>query len=104
MKLSPVQLNRVQELKSSMFWDVLSGNYKNYKSARKEFAKLAVQDFESVKKVQGPGITGVPLFSKMGLKMAYVMVRDLFRVKTPEEKLLKQMARSDKLKQKHIKV
>jgi hypothetical protein len=73
-----------------MIYDAISGNYKAYKKARKEYASLAIQDFDTVRTMKAPKVTA-PLFSKCGLNMLCVYVRDLFRIKTPDEKTLKKM-------------
>ena len=63
----------------------------------KSDAKLAVDNFELSKSVKAPQINA-PLFSKTGIRMAKVWFLNLFRIKTPEEKALKQMAKQAKLK------
>jgi hypothetical protein len=73
-----------------MIYDAISGNYKAYKKARNEYASLAIQDFDTVRSMNAPKVTA-PLFSKYGFNMLCVYVRDLFRFKTPEEKVLKKM-------------
>ena len=90
MPLTVKQLERVRHLRSSMVYDAISGNYKAYKKARKEYASLAIQDFDTVRTMKAPKVTA-PLFSKYGLNMLWVYVRDLFRFKTPDEKTLKKM-------------
>lgn len=90
MPLTVKQLERVRFLRSSMVYDAISGNYKAYKDARKEYASLAIKDFDAVRQMKAPKVTA-PLFSKPGFNMLVVYLRDLFRIKTPEEKLLKKM-------------
>ena len=90
MPLTVKQIERVRQLRSSMVYDAISGNYKAYKKARKEYASLAIQDFDTVRTMKAPKVTA-PLFSKYGLNMLWVYVRDLFRFKTPDEKTLKKM-------------
>ena len=90
MPLTVKQIERVRHLRSSMVYDAISGNYKAYKKARKEYASLAIQDFDTVRQMKAPKVTA-PLFSKYGLNMLWVYVRDLFRFKTPDEKTLKKM-------------
>ena len=93
MPLTVKQIERVRHLRSSMVYDAISGNYKAYKKARKEYASLAIQDFDTVRQMKAPKVTA-PLFSKYGLNMLWVYVRDLFRFKTPEEKILKKWDRN----------
>ncbi len=35
MKLTPLQLNRVSQLRNSMMMDAILGNYKDFKNAKK---------------------------------------------------------------------
>lgn len=94
---SPVA-KRIAQLKSDMVFSAALGNYKVFKQAIKEHAKLAVDNFELSKNISGPSVKA-PLFSKAGLRMAKVWILNMFRIKTPEEKLLKKMAKQEKLKQ-----
>ena len=93
---SPVT-KRLIQLKSDLVFSAATGNYKGFKNAVKEHAKLAVDNFELSKSIKAPEIKA-PLFSKTGIRMAKVWFLNLFRVKTPEEKALKQMAKQEKLK------
>ena len=95
MKLTPIQLNRVASLRHSMMMDAVLGNYKNFKNAKKEYASLAVQDFESIKKLPVLRLDA-PLFSIFGMRMMYIGIRDFFRIKTPDEKLLKKLGEQAK--------
>ena len=100
MPLTVKQLERVKFLRSSMVYDAISGNYKAYKEARKEYASLAIKDFDAVRQVKAPKVTA-PIFSKPGFNMLCVYLRDLFRIKTSEEKLLKKFGQ-DAIKQHNI--
>ena len=90
MGLSVKQIERAQYLRSSMVTDALLGNYKKFKEAKKEYATLAVQDFKKVRELPCPRASA-PIFTRYGLNLLYVMVRDFFRIKSPAEKKLKQM-------------
>ncbi len=94
---SPVA-KRIAQLKAEIVFSAATGDYKVFKTAMKEHAKLAVDNFELSKYVSAPKVKA-PLFSKTGLKLAKVWFLNLFRIKTPEEKLLKKMAKQEKLKQ-----
>ena len=94
---SPVA-KRIAKLKSDMVFSAAAGNYKIFKNAMKEHAKLAVDNFELSKNISAPSVKA-PLFSKAGLRMAKVWFLNMFRIKTSEEKLLKKMAKQEKLKQ-----
>lgn len=93
---SPVA-KKLAQLKSDLVFSAATGNYKRFKTAAKEHAKLAVDNFELSKSVRAPQIKA-SLFSKTGMKIFKVWFLNLFRIKTPEEKLLKQMGRQEKLK------
>ena len=92
MALTVKQLNRVKELRSSIVYNAVLGNYKAFKKAKKEYASLVVQDFETVRKLPIPKAKA-PLFSAPGIRMFIVALRDFFRVKTMDEKLLKKMTK-----------
>ncbi len=62
---------------------------------KKEYASIVIQDFEAVKKLPAQKAE-VPLFSIFGLRMMDVMIRDFFRIKTPEEKRLKEIGKQTK--------
>lgn len=93
---SPVA-KRMAQLKAEIAFSAAAGDYKNFKTAMKEHAKLTVNNFELSKYIAGPKIKA-PLFTKTGWQMAKVWFLNLFRIKTPEEKLLKKMAKQEKLK------
>ncbi|MBR6301833.1 hypothetical protein IKR55_03755 [bacterium] len=93
MKLTPVQLNRVKELKTHIVFNQALGNYKEFKAAVKEYSKLAVQDFDTIMQLPSSSVSNVPLFSKMGMRMFKIWVLEKFRIKTPEERLLKKMSK-----------
>lgn len=99
MGLTVTQLQRAQFLRSSMMFDALFGHYKSFKEAKKEYASLAVQDFQKVMSLPKPSASA-PLITKYGLNMLYVAIRDFFRIKTPDEKLLKKMGYEEYKKQK----
>ena len=90
MGLTVSQIKRAQYLRSSMAYDAFFGNYKSFKEAKKEYASLAVQDIQKIRELPAPSVNA-PLYSKYGLNMLYVAIRDFFRKKTPDEKRLKQM-------------
>ena len=52
-------------------------------------------DFDTITKLTKPKVT-VPLFSKYGLNMLYVAIRDAFRKKSFEEKMFKNFAKEAK--------
>lgn len=99
MGLSIKQLNRVRVLRNSMFFEAMAGNYKGFKAAKKEYASLAVQDYETIRKLESPKIS-VPLFSQFGINMIYTRIMELFRCKTSDEKLLEKMWQNEKIAQK----
>ena len=90
MSLSVEQLNKAKQLRTSMTYDVMLGSYKAFKNAKKEYASLAVKDFQAVSQIKAPEVS-VPLFSKLGLRFMFFAIREFFRIKTPDEKLLKKM-------------
>ncbi len=97
-KINPI-IRKLSSLKSDQVYSVAMGDYKGFKKASIDYAKLAVKNFELLAETTSPSIK-VPLFSKLGLKMAKVWLLNKFRVKTPEEKALKKLVKEYKNKQK----
>ena len=91
-------INKLNQLKSDITYNVLLGNYKDYKKSLKEYSKLAVDNFEYVTKTKSPTIKNAPLFSKIGFNIMKIWFLNLFRKKSPEEKLLKKMSLEYKAK------
>lgn len=101
-KISPLT-QKFSQLKSNIGLSSLLGNYKDYKTARKEFASLAMNHFETSMTAPGAKIQNVPLFSKPGMNILKVIILDFFRKKTPAEKQYKKMLKDFKKAQKIIK-
>lgn len=101
-KITPVQqrINRLKQLKTDTILSSINGDYKSFKKAAKEFAIEAVQDFEAAKAAQAPIYHRISLFSKTGLRIAKVWLLNKFRIKTPEEKMLKKLMKEDAIKEK----
>ncbi len=87
---------KIKTLRSETIYSMLLGDFKGFRKAQKEYAKVAVDNFELTKSVPSPQINNVPLFSKIGLNILKCIFLNKFTKKTPEEKLLKQMAKQDK--------
>lgn len=98
----PAIRNRLAQLKSEKMLSVLTGDYKGYKQAAKDYAKLAVKNFDEVKDLPVQPKVTVPLFSKAGFRMAKVWFLEKFRIKTPEEKQLAKIAKREELKKKYL--
>lgn len=96
VKISPV-IKQLSSLRKDQFYSVAMGDYKGFKKATIEFAKIAVKNFDESLQIKSPQLK-VPLFSSVGLKMAKVWLLNKFRIKTPEEKTLKKLAKEYKLK------
>ncbi len=95
-KITPV-MRQLSSLKIDQIYSVAKGDYKGFKKASVEYAKLALNNFDDALKVKSPQFK-VPLFSSAGLKMAKIWFLNKLRTKTPEEKALKKMAKEYKLK------
>ena len=85
VSLNPMITESIVKMKNDIVFSAGMGKYKDYKNARKAYAKFAVDNFQ--------------LFSKVGLNMLKVVFLDLFRFKTKDEKKLKQLALEEKIKQ-----
>ena len=86
-KVQPI-LDNLTKLRYDQAISLMTGDYKGFKQASKDFASIAVKDFELAKQVKGPVVKNVPLFSRTGFKMAKVWFLNLFRIKTTDEKEL----------------
>ena len=82
--------------------NLLYGNTKEAKKNYQEFAKLAVDNFETAVQVPSPLKGSVPLFSKLGLNIIKYLIYDLFTKNSPEEKQLKKMYEEYKIKKNHL--
>jgi hypothetical protein len=82
-----------------MIYSAAKGNYKEFKQASKEYASLAVKNFGLLSQVKAPSIK-VPLFSTIGWNLFKVYLLNKFRIKTPDEKLLKKLGQEQEIKNK----
>ena len=96
MKVSSVAVNpiadKMKQLKLDHARNMLLGNAKKAKEAYREYAKLAVDNFELSTQIPSPISGNIPLFSKTGLKILKYIIYDKFTKRTPAEKKLKEMA------------
>ena len=78
------------ELRNSISSSILSGNFKQARTAQKEFAKAAVEDFDVFKTLPTIKITNVPLiaWAIAGFRNLEYKVYKLFSKTIPEEKQL----------------
>ena len=93
---------RLAQLRSERMLSWLTGDYKGYKAASKEFSKLALNNQDAFKNLAPVPKVTVPLFSKTGLKMMKIWFLEKFRIQTPEEKAFKKMAEKEAVKRKFI--
>ena len=82
---------KMYDLKLKTSLSVLSGKCKEARVAQKEFAKIAVDHFETAVKVPQPVTGTFPWYSNFGLNTIKFMIYKTFCKKTTEEKQLKQM-------------
>ena len=96
MRVSSVAINPVAEKMKQLKWDharnMLLGNAKKAKESYREYAKLAIDNFEIATQIPSPIKGSTPLFSKTGLKILKYILYDMFTKRTPEEKKFKEMA------------
>ena len=87
---SALRAKQLFELRQKTMLSIMDGKFREARNAQKEFAKIAVQDFETVKTLPRINFTNVPL--KLWLSLAFKSLRfKIFRAftkDTPEEKLL----------------
>lgn len=91
-------VQRITQLRNEAVYSAVEGNYKNFKDAIKENAKLTLENYELAKQVGCPSVNNVPLFSKMGMRIMKVMFLNFFRIKTPEEKKLYKLRRTEMMR------
>lgn len=90
----------LKRLQNDKFWSYVTGDYKGFKKASKEYAKAAVNDFETAKQVQkNTPVIKAPIFSKVGLSAFKIWFLNKFRIKSPEEKELIRLAKIERAKQ-----
>lgn len=99
MKLSPVQ-QKIWNLRELIKLHAVMGDYKEFVAARKEYAKAYMSSPKEALSLPKTSQISVKLFSEEGWNMLKIMLRDLFRIKSPEEKALKKYAEELKAKQK----
>lgn len=91
---------KLARLKGDSSYSMLLGDFKGFKTAHREYAKLAVDNFELAASIEPPVKGKISLFSKLGLNVLKCMFLNLFSKKTPEEKQLIKMGKKFKLEQK----
>lgn len=84
---------KIHELKLENGLSIFAGKYGDAIKAQKQLAKIGIDNFELVTKVESPIKGTVPVFSKYGFRMILSMLIDKFRIKTPEEKKLEKCVR-----------
>ena len=95
-KITPVR-QQLTSLVNEKIYSSILGDYQGFKKASVEYAKLAVDNFDEVVKMDKPSAK-ISLFSKPGFNILKVWFLNLFRKKTPEEKAFKKMFEEYKAK------
>jgi len=93
--------SNLERLKNDKLLSLMTGDYRGYKKGCQDFAREAIKDFEVTKTLKGTQVVNIPLFSKAGLKALKVIVRKLFSIDSPDEKMLKKMLEKEKLARKY---
>ena len=101
MRIYPIQSGLKKAFDDTILLSMY-GRYKDYVACHKELASKAVKNFDEYLDYARINIR-VPLFSKEGLNILSVAIKDKFRRKTPDEKLLKKMLFEQKIRQKYQK-
>ena len=89
--LNQLLTDHLRQLKTDVAYSMYYGDMKGYVTAKKEFAKIAVDHFELAVSAQGMSIDKIPLFSKHGFNIIKCILLNKFRKKSPEEKLYMKM-------------
>ena len=90
---SAINTTKLFELRKQSVSSVMLGKYRDARAAQKEFAKIAVEDFDACKAMPIINVLNIPfrfaipiLFRNIGFR-----IFNLFSRKTPEEKQLRTM-------------
>jgi len=95
---SPIA-KQMYRLKFQQYSNILTGNAKEAKKYSKNFAKMAVDNFETAVQIPSPIKGQIPLFSKIGFNIIKYMIYNLFTRDSNEEKQLKALLKDYKYKQ-----
>ncbi|MCR4880814.1 MAG: hypothetical protein K6A44_02535 [bacterium] len=89
---------RMFELRKLVSISVMEGNFRNARVAQREFAKAAVEDFDTLKTLPYITFTNVPLreWLVMGFRSLEYKFYKFFTGKSKEEKLLSKMLKTIK--------
>ena len=105
---SAVNAARMFEIRKQVSLSVLSGNFSQARTEQKEFAKIAVDNFDTLKTLPKITITNIPLkdWLVFAFRSLEFRVYRTFSKKTPEEKLFAKQYKSyiQALKQKKLNV
>ena len=82
---------KIYKLKFENSLLIFSGQYRDAIKAQKELAKIGIDNFELVTKVESPIKGTIPVFSKYGFRIVLARLIDKFRIKTPTEKKFRKM-------------
>ena len=91
---------RLMQLRDEQMLSAIKGNYKNFRQSSIEYAKEALDNYDITQKLPKQPRISVPIFSKTGMKLLKVWILNMFRVKTPAEKELHNIAEQAKLEEK----
>ena len=94
---SPIA-KRMYDLKYQHAVDIMLGNVRNARNTYKEFAKLAVANFETALEVPAPIRGKISIFSKTGFNCLKYIIFNFFSKQSTEEKEFKKMIKEHKTK------
>lgn len=103
LKICPLlapTINRLVDMQRSLLISQMLGDYKLYKIMRQQYTDYGVKHFGLLKHINFPKIQ-IPVFSREGLNVLKIAVRDMFRKKTPNEKELARLFKQEKLRRKY---
>lgn len=83
--------DKIRKLKLENGISILTGNYRRAIKAQRELAKIGIDNFELMTKIESPVKGTVPLLSKFGFRLLLAMLIDKIRYKTPAEKKYRDM-------------
>ena len=93
---TPQISEHISALRNKAIYSAVYGNWKSFKNATINQAKLSVKFPKDHNASKQPSIR-VPLFSSGGLNMCKICFLELFRKKTSAEKELEKQGKNDKI-------
>ena len=90
-------VQKLQQLKDSVQIAALRGDFKTFKKAQREFAALAINNFEETKQLKSLVKGTFSIISPAGFRLFKIWMRNKFSKKTPQEKIFNSILKLEKM-------